>query len=83
MFHSDHPAALLHARARAASGGPVVVSDEPGRHDAQLLRRLVLPDGSVLRVRAFLFPVCSLQIVFLQASSVVWTGEMVAPAGCG
>ena len=83
MFHSDHSAALLHARARAASGGPVVVSDEPGCHDALLLRRLVLPDGSVLRVRASLSPLCSLAIVFLQASLVVWMGETVASAGCG
>ena len=31
------------------AGGPVYVSDRPGRHDFQLLRRLVLPDGGVLR----------------------------------
>ena len=49
MFHSSHPAAALHAAARAVSGGPVYVSDRPGRHDFGLLRRLVLPDGSVLR----------------------------------
>lgn len=52
MFHSSHPAALLHAVARAVSGGPVYVSDAPGKHDAALLRRLVLPDGRVLRAQA-------------------------------
>ncbi|PSC71477.1 raffinose synthase [Micractinium conductrix] len=51
MFHSQHAAALLHATARAISGGPVYVSDRPGRHDFALLRRLVLPDGAVLRCR--------------------------------
>lgn len=51
MFHSRHPAALLHATARAISGGPVYVSDRPGNHDFDLLRRLVLADGSVLRCR--------------------------------
>ncbi|KAI3436643.1 hypothetical protein D9Q98_006059 [Chlorella vulgaris] len=51
MFHSRHVAALLHATARAVSGGPVYVSDRPGRHDFDLLRRLVLPDGCVLRCR--------------------------------
>ena len=51
MFHSKHPAALLHATARAVSGGAVYVSDKPGHHDFSLLRRLVLPDGSVLRAR--------------------------------
>lgn len=49
MFHSVHPDALLHATARAISGGPVYVSDKPGRHSPALLRRLVLPDGLVLR----------------------------------
>ena len=35
--------------ARAVSGGAVYISDRPGQHDFDLLRRLVLPDGSVLR----------------------------------
>lgn len=51
MFHSLHSAAEYHASARAISGGPVYVSDAPGKHDFQLLRKLVLPDGSVLRAR--------------------------------
>lgn len=34
---------------RAVSGGPVYVSDKPGCHDVQLLRQLVLPDGSIYR----------------------------------
>ena len=51
MFHSQHSAAALHAAARAVSGGPVYVSDRPGRHDFPLLRRLVLADGGVLRAR--------------------------------
>ncbi|XP_031381755.1 probable galactinol--sucrose galactosyltransferase 6 isoform X2 [Punica granatum] len=49
MFHSVHPAAEYHASARAISGGPVYVSDEPGKHNFELLKKLVLPDGSVLR----------------------------------
>ncbi|VFQ97481.1 unnamed protein product [Cuscuta campestris] len=51
MFHSLHPAAEYHGSARALSGGPVYVSDAPGRHDFDLLKKLVLPDGSVLRAR--------------------------------
>jgi raffinose synthase len=35
--------------ARAVSGGAVYVSDKPGQHDFELLRKLVLPDGTVLR----------------------------------
>ncbi|CAH9107098.1 unnamed protein product [Cuscuta europaea] len=49
MFHSLHPAAEYHGSARAISGGPVYVSDAPGKHDFDLLKKLVLPDGSVLR----------------------------------
>ncbi len=49
MFHSKHPAAFLHATARAISGGPIYVSDKPNHHDFDLLKRLVFKDGSVLR----------------------------------
>ncbi len=35
--------------ARAISGGAVYVSDKPGEHDFELLKALVLEDGSVLR----------------------------------
>lgn len=51
MFHSLHPAAAYHASARAISGGPIYVSDAPGKHDFNLLKKLVLPNGSVLRAR--------------------------------
>lgn len=51
MFHSKHRVAELHAAARAVSGGPVYVSDAPGNHGFELLRRLVLPDGSVFRAQ--------------------------------
>ena len=40
---------MMHATARAVSGSSVYVSDFPGVHDIELLRRLVLPDGRVLR----------------------------------
>jgi len=49
MFHSKHPAALLHATARVVSGSGIYVSDKPGAHDVHLLQRLVLPNGSVIR----------------------------------
>ncbi len=49
MFQSDHIASRAHAVARAISGGPVYVSDKPGRHDFSVLRKLVLPNGRILR----------------------------------
>jgi raffinose synthase len=49
MFQSAHSHGAFHAAARAVSGGPVYVSDPVGVHDAALLRKLVLSDGSVLR----------------------------------
>ncbi|GMH01214.1 hypothetical protein Nepgr_003053 [Nepenthes gracilis] len=51
MFHSRHSAADFHAAARAVGGCAVYVSDKPGMHDFNVLRKLVLPDGSVLRAR--------------------------------
>ncbi|XP_074320479.1 putative galactinol--sucrose galactosyltransferase 2 [Silene latifolia] len=51
MFHSSHPAADYHGAARAVGGCPIYVSDKPGNHNFDLLRKLVLPDGSVLRAR--------------------------------
>jgi len=51
MFHSLHASAELHAAARAIGGCPVYVSDVPGHHNATLLRKLVLPDGSILRAQ--------------------------------
>jgi raffinose synthase len=51
MFQSGHPAGAFHAAARAVAGSPVYVSDRPDAHDFEVLRRLVLADGSVLRAR--------------------------------
>lgn len=51
MFHSLHPAAEYHGAARAVGGCAIYVSDKPGVHNFDLLKKLVLPDGSVLRAR--------------------------------
>ncbi|KAG6428979.1 hypothetical protein SASPL_107018 [Salvia splendens] len=51
MFHSLHPAADYHAAARAIGGCSIYVSDKPGNHNFELLKKLVLPDGSVLRAQ--------------------------------
>ncbi|TVU12355.1 hypothetical protein EJB05_45996 [Eragrostis curvula] len=51
MFHSLHPAGEYHGSAREISGGPIYVSDAPGKHDFELLKKIVLPDGSVFRAR--------------------------------
>jgi raffinose synthase len=51
MFQSKHVSAELHGAARAVGGCPVYVSDVPGQHNVHLLKKLVLPDGSVLRAQ--------------------------------
>ncbi|KAJ8749930.1 hypothetical protein K2173_013845 [Erythroxylum novogranatense] len=56
MFQSTHPCAEFHAASRAISGGPIYVSDSVGNHNFQLLRRLVLPDGSILRCQHYALP---------------------------
>ena len=49
MFQSAHAMGSFHAAGRAVSGGPVYVSDTPDAHNFDLLRKLVLSDGSILR----------------------------------
>ena len=49
MFQTTHVMGAFHAAGRAVSGGPVYVSDTPDKHDFDLMRKLVLSDGSVLR----------------------------------
>ncbi|XP_006643804.3 galactinol--sucrose galactosyltransferase [Oryza brachyantha] len=56
MFQSTHPCAAFHAASRAVSGGPVYVSDAVGCHDFGLLRRLALPDGTILRCERYALP---------------------------
>ncbi|XXG88821.1 hypothetical protein AAC387_Pa12g0979 [Persea americana] len=51
MFHSKHSTAEFHGAARAIGGCGVYLSDKPGEHDFKVLKKLVLPDGSVLRAR--------------------------------
>jgi len=58
MFQSKHCAAGLHAAARAVGGCAVYVSDKPGEHNFDVLKRLVLPDGSVLRAKLPGRPTC-------------------------
>ncbi|KAI4389123.1 hypothetical protein MLD38_001382 [Melastoma candidum] len=56
MFQSTHPCAEFHAASRAISGGPIYVSDSVGKHNFELLKRLVLPDGSILRCEYYALP---------------------------
>ncbi|XP_027368860.1 galactinol--sucrose galactosyltransferase-like [Abrus precatorius] len=56
MFQSDHACAEFHAASRAISGGPVYVSDSVGNHNFKLLKKLVLPDGSILRCQHYALP---------------------------
>ncbi|KDP32639.1 hypothetical protein JCGZ_13189 [Jatropha curcas] len=51
MFHSLHPMAEYHGAARAVGGCAIYVSDKPGQHDFNLLKKLVLSDGSILRAK--------------------------------
>ena len=48
--HDQFPA--YHAVARAISGGPVYVTDKPGRSRLEYLWPLILSDGSLIRVKS-------------------------------
>ncbi|XP_022883967.1 galactinol--sucrose galactosyltransferase-like [Olea europaea var. sylvestris] len=56
MFQSTHPCADFHAASRAISGGPIYVSDSVGKHNFELLKSLVLPDGTILRCDYYALP---------------------------
>ncbi|XVE56685.1 hypothetical protein DITRI_Ditri04bG0030500 [Diplodiscus trichospermus] len=51
MFYSDHFTAEFHGAARALSGSAVYVSNKPGSHNFDIIKKLVLPDGTILRAR--------------------------------
>ena len=40
MFQTSHPWARFHAAARCVSGGPVYITDEPGKHNLKLIRQM-------------------------------------------
>lgn len=56
MFQSTHPCAEFHAASRAISGGPIYVSDTVGKHNFPLLKRLAMPDGTILRCEYYALP---------------------------
>ena len=41
MFQTKHDFGPFHAAARCLSGGPIVITDKPGKHDVGLLRQVV------------------------------------------
>ena len=81
MWESRHPHAEFHAVLRAVSGGPVYVTDKPGRIDARLLNRLVLPDGRLLRAREPAQP--TVDCLFTSPHEHRIPLKLFAPAGPG
>lgn len=43
MFQTSHPYASFHAAARCVSGGPVYITDEPGKHDVDVIDQMTAP----------------------------------------
>ncbi|KMU73335.1 raffinose synthase [Coccidioides immitis RMSCC 3703] len=40
MFQTNHPYASFHGAARCISGGPIYITDEPGKHDFELINQM-------------------------------------------
>ncbi|RMZ88523.1 hypothetical protein DV736_g4240, partial [Chaetothyriales sp. CBS 134916] len=40
MFQTSHPYSSYHAAARCLSGGPIYITDEPGKHDFDLIHQI-------------------------------------------
>lgn len=43
MFQTSHPYASFHAASRCVSGGPIYITDEPGKHDIELIDQITAP----------------------------------------
>lgn len=43
MFQTSHAYASFHAASRCVSGGPIYITDEPGKHDLALLNQMTAP----------------------------------------
>ena len=68
MFQSSHPAGAFHAAARAISGGPIYVSDKPESHDFDVLAKLTISGGRILRCQQPALP--ALDSIFEDGRSV-------------
>ena len=53
MFQTSHPYSSFHAAARCVSGGPIYFTDEPGKHDIDLIRQMTAatPRGNTVILR--------------------------------
>lgn len=53
MFQTHHPWASFHAAARCISGGPIYFTDEPAKHDIELIRQMtaLTPRGKTVILR--------------------------------
>lgn len=43
MFQTSHPYAFFHAAARCVSGGPIYITDVPGKHNFDLINQMAAP----------------------------------------
>ncbi|KAF2501764.1 glycoside hydrolase [Lophium mytilinum] len=53
MFQTSHPWASFHAAARCVSGGPIYITDVPGKHDVDLIHQMTAqtPRGNTVILR--------------------------------
>jgi hypothetical protein len=53
MFQTDHEFSRFHAAARCLSGGPIYITDVPGKHDIALIDQMTAktPDGRLIILR--------------------------------
>ncbi len=56
MFQSHNPNGEFHAIARAINNGPIYVTDNPGDQNFEILNKLVLDNGKILRSQTPLLP---------------------------
>ena len=57
MFQTHHPYSAFHAAGRCVSGGPIYITDEPGKHDIDLIAQMTAQDsdGKTIILRPSVF----------------------------
>ncbi|KAI9762815.1 MAG: hypothetical protein M4579_000168 [Chaenotheca gracillima] len=85
MFQTDHPWSTFHGAARCLSGGPIYVTDEPGKHDIGLIHQMTAPTirGNTVIIRPQCLGRSMLQYVHYDEERLLRVGTYSGPQKLG
>ncbi|KAI9838719.1 MAG: hypothetical protein M1837_002422 [Sclerophora amabilis] len=85
MFQTSHPWATFHAAARCLSGGPIYITDEPGRHNIDLIHQMTARTtrGNTVIIRPQNVGKTTLQYVHYDEDRLLRIGTYTGPQKYG